>query len=195
MQNNWKLVEEEYRKEDNAYIYNGKHVMEIFNDGVTIKEPKYNKLSINTEFCDDKVELIISPDFELKQEGNKWFAVKKKNKYPKTYEGCCEILSLGEDGFLYTKGYKASLIQAFQKLLICRNAYWKIAGEQMGLGKPWEPDWTVQSFKYTIHSKRGNLIKGIGIDRNTILIFPTEEIRDTFHENFKDLIEQCKELL
>jgi hypothetical protein len=28
-----------------------------------------------------------------------------------------------------------------------------------------------------------------------ILAFPTEEMRDTFYENFKDLIEQCKELL
>ena len=25
--------------------------------------------------------------------------------------------------------------------------------------------------------------------------FPTEEMRDAFYENFKDLIEQCKELL
>ena len=27
------------------------------------------------------------------------------------------------------------------------------------------------------------------------LSFPTEEMRDAFYENFKDLIEQCKELL
>lgn len=27
------------------------------------------------------------------------------------------------------------------------------------------------------------------------LAFPTAEMRDTFYENFKDLIEQCKELL
>ena len=27
------------------------------------------------------------------------------------------------------------------------------------------------------------------------ITFPTEEMRDAFHENFKDLIESCKELL
>ena len=32
-------------------------------------------------------------------------------------------------------------------------------------------------------------------NRNAILAFPTEEMRDAFYENFKDLIEQCKELL
>ena len=35
---------------------------------------------------------------------------------------------------------------------------------------------------------------GVG-DVNVILTFPTEEMRDAFYENFKDLIEGCKELL
>lgn len=30
---------------------------------------------------------------------------------------------------------------------------------------------------------------------NYLLDFPTAEMRDAFYENFKDLIEQCKELL
>ena len=30
---------------------------------------------------------------------------------------------------------------------------------------------------------------------NHILSFPTEEMRDAFYENFKDLIELCKEFL
>ena len=30
---------------------------------------------------------------------------------------------------------------------------------------------------------------------NSILVFPTKEMRDAFYENFKDLIEECKELL
>ena len=34
------------------------------------------------------------------------------------------------------QGYKADLIIRFQELIIARDAYWKIAGEQMGLGKP-----------------------------------------------------------
>ena len=33
------------------------------------------------------------------------------------------------------------------------------------------------------------------LESNTILAFPTKEMRDAFYENFEDLIENCKELL
>lgn len=121
--------------------------------------------------------------------------VNKKSKYPKTYAECCELLSLGEDGRLYTKGYKASLIQNFHKLYICRDAYWKIAGEEMGLGKPWEPDWNDEIQKYCIRTDRNKIVNCSSSFNNRILAFPTVEMRDAFYENFKDLIEQCKELL
>ena len=121
---------------------------------------------------------------------------KKKPKYPTTYEECCEVLSLGEDGRLYTKGYKASLIQNFQKLLICRDAYWKIAGEEMGLGKPWEPDWTnLECDKFCIWVDVGDITLRDVFRCQHILAFPTAEMRDAFYENFKELIESCKELL
>jgi hypothetical protein len=121
---------------------------------------------------------------------------KKKKEYPKTYEECCELLSLGEDGRLYTKGYKASLIQDFQKLLICRDAYWKIAGEEMGLRKSWEPDWEDEhQEKYIIGSWLGTIQ---ALEENFVshpFAFPSEEMRDAFYENFKKLIKSCKELL
>ena len=116
---------------------------------------------------------------------------KKKKEYPKTFYECCELLSLGEDGRLYTKGYKASLIQNFQKLYICRDAYWKIAGEEMGLGKPWEPDWNDEKQdKYGFH----NEVKYTIINSATF-VFPTAEMRDAFYEAFREEIEICKELL
>ena len=92
-------------------------------------------------------------------------------------------------------GHKAELLFNLEKLLICRDAYWKIAGEQLGLDKPWKPDWTSGKPFHCI-SVSGNIIgKGKWYTDNKILAFPTEEMRDTFYENFKDLIEQCKELL
>lgn len=78
------LAEEETKKENIAWMYNGKLIAN--SNSVVINQPKYNKLSINTEFCDDKVELVISPEFELKQEEDKWFAIKKKKECPKTYK-------------------------------------------------------------------------------------------------------------
>ena len=78
----------------------------------------------------------------------------------------------------------------------CRDAYWKIAGEQMGLGKPWKPDWSTESErKYVIEVYRNNVRTNSQGYSNTTLAFPTIEMRNAFYENFKNLIEQCKELL
>jgi hypothetical protein len=87
-------------------------------------------------------------------------------------------------------------LEAFRKLLVCRDAYWKIAGKQMGLGKPWEPDWNKSGqFKDVIICRRNNIINYAYAAINAILAFPTAEMRDAFLENFKELIELCKELL
>lgn len=122
---------------------------------------------------------------------------KKKKEYPKTYEECIMSALQGE-------GYnRACLLVKFEKLLTCRDAYWKIYGEEMGLGKPWEPDWeNSEERRYCIVNINGEinlpektLTKWILKVTNKILVFPTEEMRDAFYENFKELIEQCKELL
>ena len=79
-------------------------------------------------------------------------------------------------------------------LYICRDAYWKLYGEEMGLGKPWE-------------NGRCEVVYGICRDHDDIVKqddcwggahifeFPTEEMRDAFYENFKEFINECKELL
>ena len=142
----------------------------------------------------NEIEVILG-DYEFVLKDGKTYFI-KKNKYPKTYEECCDVLSLGEDGKLYTKGYKASLIQEFQKLIICRDAYWKIAGEQMGLGKPWEPNWlNVEQDKFVLYTHNNVICSNCFMLGHNVLAFPTAEIRDAFYEYFKDLIEQCKEFL
>ena len=125
---------------------------------------------------------------------------KKKKQYPKTYEECAEVLC---ECAIMTHGYKRDLLNALQKLLICRDAYWKIAGEEMGLDKPWEPDWkNSEERRYSIVNIEGDinlpektLTKWILKVTNKILVFPTEEMRDAFMENFDPDIEFCKELL
>jgi hypothetical protein len=120
--------------------------------------------------------------------------VKKQPQYPKTYAECCNILN-AEETYLGIGGHKGKLLQRFQRLLICLDAYWKIAGEEMGLGKPWKPDWNNGRTFYCIYNSENKMVKSFLCTENKILLFPTEELRDAFYENFKDLIEQCKELL
>lgn len=142
------------------------------------------------------MELIIPHNQEIVNIDGRYILRDKKPRYPKTYQECCEVLNLGEDGNLYTKGHQASLIQDFHKLFICRAAYWKIAGEQMGLDKPWEPDWNNDEIvKYCIIVDRNIISKPNFRNTQFTFAFPTAEMRDVFYENFKDLIEYCKELL
>ena len=136
----------------------------------------------------NEIEVILG-DYEFVLKDGKTYFV-KKIQYPKTYVECAKIL----ESFIttYVDGYKSELLEIFQKLLICRDAYWKIAGKEMGLGKHWEP--TTETV-YCI-SRNDNVIKcSYRGGKSNILEFPTPEMRDAFYENFKDLIEQCKELL
>ena len=153
-------------------------------------------------------------DYEFKDEnGNiinatKIVLEKKKKEYPKTYEECCKVLNvavcdldildnmLDTSEIIYRKNLDR-LLNSFRKLLICRDAYWKLYGEEMGLGKPWEPLERSENV-YAI----GCTIQGEAIKQNYLLTqynyaltFPTEEMRDAFYENFKELIEICKKFL
>ena len=124
---------------------------------------------------------------------------KKKKEYPKTYVGCCDTLYRNSR---HDECYEACLqghpMQTFARLLICRDAYWKLYGEEMGLGKPWEPDYKNPDIDlYVIINSYNQVDKakyGYGFPVR-IFTFPTEEMRDAFYENFKSEIECCKELL
>ena len=140
-------------------------------------------------------EIVCPEDYEFFDEmGNiiktqRVFIRKKKKEYPKTFEECVHVLE-GDS--------RMSLEQmnTFRRLIDSRNAYWKIAGEEMGLGKPWEPDWTDEhQVKYTIYTMGNDVIRHVGNYIHAILAFPTEEMRDAFKENFDPDIEICKEFL
>lgn len=129
-----------------------------------------------------------------------WYCDETKiSKYPTSYEECCNIMKVRCSylmrNYMPSETYKIGLIDSFQKLLICRDAYWKIAGEQMGLGRPWEPDWTDGKIKYGITYYRDFLIHNNCYHSNNILVFATEGMRDAFYKNFIDLIKSCKRLL
>ena len=142
----------------------------------------------------------IPKDYILKDEnGNVINATKiawekKKKEYPKTYVECYSVLGYEPDED-EINCYQGHLIESFVKLLICRDAYWKIAGEEMGLGKPWEPDWNDTSIKYCLERDFDAIDKNVSNHKGRTFAFPTAEMRDAFYEVFREEIEICKELL
>ena len=171
----------ETKVESTGFMQLGKTFAVIFNDA-------------NYE---DEVELQLG-NYEIEVRDGKTYAVKKKPVYPKTYAECCRVLGISDGEFMFTglSDDEYDLFDSFVMLKRCRDAYWKMAGEQMGLGKPWEPDWNnSEKGKHCIFWDLGDIDCDELHRRKCLLAFPTEEMRDAFYENFKELIEQCKELL
>lgn len=133
----------------------------------------------------NETELILGDNFEIQVKDGNTYVVRKTPQYPKTYIECEKILNCCSS---YIVGYKNEFLEKLQELLICRDAYWKLAGD-------WEPDWLHDDAKYVLMFNSCEICKDAVKHTNYILAFPTEEMRDAFYENFKELIESFKELL
>lgn len=167
-----------YRKEE-LQFYNEKNM----------EEPKELIIGFSKDDNGDWV-LNTHKDYEIKEIEGKLKVIKKQPQYPKNYEECCKVLgfTLG-DNIDNLEGYKSNLLEQLQILLICRDAYWKIANN-------WKPDWKSETEnKFTIVTDENEICSGLTIQCNAILAFPTEEMKDAFYENFEDLINETKELL
>lgn len=139
------------------------------------------------QFVDENGNVINTQKIILEKMGN---------RYPKTYEECCKMLGVSAlFGFTNLPDKEVDLYGAFICLIRCRDAYWKIAGDKMELGRPWEPDWNTREPKYVIACTSNGIEKQWEFTYYKIFAFPTEEMRDAFFDNFKELIEICKELL
>ena len=150
-------------------------------NGEYYSTPKYLVRPSGYQFVDENGNVINAQKIVLE---------KKKKEYPKTYEEC-SVINGCEDRI------PLKIIGEFTRLINARNAYWKLYGEEMGLGKPWSPDYTNTSEKkFSIWVDFGEIrFSGPFTTTQMVLSFPTEEMRDAFYENFKKEIEICKELL
>ena len=217
--NDWKNVKEEtefdtalygciYTKPNESYC----HLTREKDDVSTFSgksDELYTKIDRDLPFYDKNVWECPDGYQFVDENGNVINATtialeKKKPKYPTTYEECCRIVNANPYiRLMYdlTNGQKYSydadnlqLYESIRKLRICRDAYWKIYGEEMGLDAPWKPDWQGEGC-YVIVNHRGDIVTDVQWHANAILAFPTEEMRDFFFEHFKKDIEQCKEFL
>lgn len=159
------------------------------------------------DYSEGRIGYRIPEGFELdKIEDGEIILKPKKKVLPKTYKECCEVMGIDHNLYLdfnhgdisgeyKPNGYTQNVVYLFNQLhqlLVCRDAYWKLAD-----------DWSFkiggnsQEVVYAITIWGTGILKDFyhALNCNRILVFPTEEMRDTFYENFKDLIHECKELL
>ena len=175
-------------KEETMETLNNKTNKVIFESNVQSRDIMND--IIKKDMKEIKIDIPKGYEFFGIDDGNKIILTEKQPKYPKTY-GECSLINGCENRI------PLKIIGEFIRLINARNAYWKIAGEEMGLGKPWKPDWNdCAQHKFGLYTLE-NEIRCINLQvlKNIILVFPTEEMRDKFYENFKELIENCKELL
>ena len=188
---------------DTIYFYLNKDNKEM-NGNIETNQCKVNGLKRGDEYpimegveCNECIKYYFPDGYEFVDTDDTGVYLKPiKPKYPDNYEECVRIAKNihGYDIHIDVPAY-GELMESFVKLLICRDAYWKIAGEEMGLWKPWEPNWTTFEGMPAIFRFRYNIVCDYVKHQHCLLVFPTKEIRNIFYENFKNEIEQCKELL
>lgn len=171
-------------------------------EGLAEEETKPNIIEEAKTYWDSIKDAWICPEGYIFKDENgnvinamKIVLEKKKKEYPKTYEECCKVLGY-DDRETYCvchTGANERLFERLYSLKVCRDAYWKIAGEEMGLGKPWEP--TKDEMVYSIYRHSNKIGTEMFLGKSVTFEFPTPEMRDTFKKNFDPDIEICKEFL
>ena len=162
------IIECEVEEEEIEFTEEDKYWCDIMSES----DPTTYVLPQGYQFVDENGNVINATKIVLE---------KKKTEYPKKFVDCCTILYPNynfQDVSQRAKGHKGDLLFHFQKLLICRDAYWKLYGEEMGLDKPWEPDYdgTFEDgtpIKYVIYNNGTRIVKERKSSPNHILAFPT----------------------
>lgn len=161
---------------------------------------------------DKEVKIIPPEGYEVDKENSTLELIKFKPvkiQLPTTWEEFCEthpikqgesyinntsiinLLNIGHRNPTTDKIILPSLECAKAMLALCQ-----LIQLRKCYNDGWEPDWTNgNEYKYTIYCTYGKIVIGIHNVTYFILSFKTKELRDTFFENFKDLIETAKPLL
>lgn len=150
-------------------------------------------IDLNNYDLEDKVELILGNNHEIKIENGRTYIIHKNQNYPKTFIECCKVLDINPDDIKIDlpEPYK-SLMIPLTKLLICRNAYWKLANN-------WEPKYN--GCAYVITNNESNILYRYNSIYlfDHLLAFPTARMADKFLNYFGDngdkLINSCKKFL
>ena len=164
----------------------------------------------------DKELKIIPPEgYEVDKENSTFECIKfklKKSSLPTTWKEFCINHSIKPGECYISSGVYSNIVkynyETSRTISLSKNVLPSLEYAEAVLAlcqliqlrdcynDNWEPDWkNSRSYKYTIYSKCGNIAVGLNDVVSRVLAFKTKELRDTFLENFKDLIETAKPLL
>lgn len=171
----WYMEYMVYRNDDEEW-YTATELKNWNDDFYDMGTKVEGSLTISEDMINTSRLEIDLNEYEYNIENNKLIIQKKKSLYPKTYRECFYTLYGHKNDAFNLSGVtdeEYDLISNFIILKRCRDAYWKIAGEKMGLGKSWEP---TMEIVYCI-SRNNNVIKGsYRGGKSNVLEFPTEEM-------------------
>ena len=158
-------------------------------------------------------EIILPQGWEIdKVEDNKIILKESNKELPKTWEEC--IVKIKDLEYIDTNGNiddtngdieevhfnvgaasnhindipkgLGKPMLALMQLLVCREVY----------RQGWKPNWRDhKTKKWVIEDINDNITSMAYMQTSKVLSFQSEEIRDEFLENFRDLIEEAKELI
>lgn len=134
---------------------------------------------------DKIITFEIPKGYKLRQRIFDKFVFERMNDRPTDIKEAVEILDIS---MFMSENYRKKQLETLQRLLILRDAWWKMADD-------WKPDWNNVSDKHCIYFVSGEIWLTECQTRQCTLAFPTAEMRDAFYDNFKELIDKCKELL
>lgn len=165
------------------------------------------ELIVNEDLINKTKEILIPKGCKIKRvTKDKIILVEKKKELPKTWEECYKLLNKGEyidrnstiESGLFPLNLEptcderntlpvgfAKPMLALMQLLVCREVY----------RDGWKPDWKNRTNNPCICYIHDQITPSYTTCTNSILSFQSREIRDKFLENFKNLIEEAKELI
>lgn len=153
---------------------------------IEIEVPEWHKAVYNEQT--QKVEIVKAILPKSWEEFCDNYPVELKESF--IYEGKVNRVFIGgkrdpKNKCLFPNKETAEAFLALMQLVQLRDCY----------RQGWTPDWKDEKNKFSIEIIDGEITTYWDNRRSRILSFQSMEVRDEFWNNFKDLIEQAKELI
>lgn len=149
------------------------------------KSDEYSKESLTLKYDPNK--------YDMTSDDNGNIVLKVKISLPQTFGDCCNILNALPSA-ISTPGYATEELGDLERLLICRDAFYKAIG--FDIEKDLILKW--KNAYVPIITKNDNcngICRKSGYAQFHLLPFPTTEDRDYFFEKFYDYIDKCKKFI